>query len=74
VDTSGTAKSGRHQRARVLLSEFPTAPGACEPSHEGGIGGGADFYFSAEGRKRSNDGGGIRVFDVEGSEDESGRR
>jgi hypothetical protein len=57
-----------------LLSEFPTAPGACEPSHEGGIGGGADFYFSAERPKRTNDGGGIRVLDVEGRQDESGRR
>jgi hypothetical protein len=52
--------------AQGLLSEFPTAPGTCEPSHEGGIGGGVDFYLGAEGRERSNDGGGIRVLDVEG--------
>ena len=48
------------------LSEFPTASGACEPSHEGDIGGAVDFYLGTEGRKRSDDGGGIRVLDVEG--------
>jgi hypothetical protein len=33
-----------------------------------------DFYLGPEGRKRSNDGGGIRVLDVEGGKDESKRR
>jgi hypothetical protein len=62
------------RRAQGLLSEFPTAAGTCEPSYEGRIGGGVDCYFSSEGGKRSKDGGGIGVLDVEGREDESGRR